>query len=188
MNTKKTLDSTPFVWIDLEMTGLDPHHDVILEIATIITDSNLNIIAQGPALVIHQPEEVLKTMNEWCVKQHGLSGLTQAVRESTVTLEQAQAETLSFIQEYCAPQTARLCGNSVWQDRLFLVRYMPHLIAYLNYRLIDVTSIKEVIRRWYPNSPHIDFAKEEIHRASPDIQESIKELEHYRHYFFIKSE
>ncbi|OQA34318.1 MAG: Oligoribonuclease [Candidatus Dependentiae bacterium ADurb.Bin331] len=173
------------VWIDLEMTGLLVEQDVILEIATIITDNNLSVVATGPHLIISQPEIVLQTMNEWCKKQHGLSGLTKAVLESVITLEQAQEETLEFIKLFCKPNSARLCGNSVWQDRIFLQKYMPLLLNYFHYRLVDVTSIKEVLRRWYPANQYLEFKKTDTHRALTDIQESIDELKHYRKHFFI---
>jgi oligoribonuclease len=187
-NQRRLREPIPLVWIDLEMTGLDPHKDVMLEIASIVTDSDLNIIAYGPDIVIHQSDEILQNMNPWCIKYHGLSGLTKAVQESTTTLQEAQQATLDFIKQYCPYNTARLCGNSVWQDRLFLSKYMPDIIAYINYRLIDVSSIKEIIRRWYPDNPATDFLKAESHRALNDIKESIAELNHYRKNFFIPRE
>lgn len=173
------------VWIDCEMTGLYVETDVLLEIATIITDNNLNEIVQGPSLVIHQPDEVLSSMHIWCRTQHGASGLTQAVRQSTVTLEQAEQETLTCIMTYCEPSTAVLAGNSVWQDRLFLQKYMPRLMHYLHYRLIDVSSVKEVVKRWYPGDGKTDFKKPDNHRALQDIQYSIEELRYYRKQFFV---
>jgi oligoribonuclease len=176
------------VWIDLEMTGLNPDHDVILEIATIITDKNLNIIAEGPTYAIHQPDEVLETMNDWCKTQHGISGLTKSVQESTITPEIAEQETLEFIQDYCPPAKASLCGNSVWMDKMFLQRYMPKITNYLHYKIIDVTSVQQLIKRWYPKNPHLSFEKTEKHRALDDIRESIEELKHYRRYFFISEQ
>lgn len=173
------------VWIDLEMTGLDTEVDTILEIATIITDGGLTILEEGPSLVIHQPDYVLDAMGEWVKDTHGKSGLTQAVKDSKVTLEQAELETLTFIQKYCQQKKGVLCGNSVWQDRNFLARYMPRITDYLHYRLVDVTSVKELLYRWYPGSPHLSFKKQDMHRALPDIFESIEELRHYRKYFFI---
>ena len=172
------------VWIDLEMTGLDPQHDVILEIATIITDNNLNIIATGPALIIHQPDHLLGAMNEWCIQHHTKSGLVAAVRASTTTSAQAEQETLDFIGQYCLPQTAILSGNSIFQDRAFLARYMPSIINFLHYRILDVSTVKELARRWYPTDPNNRFEKKETHRALTDIQESINELNHYRKHFF----
>jgi oligoribonuclease len=175
----------PLVWMDLEMTGLDIANDVILEVATIITDGNLTVIAQGPVCVIHQSERRLAAMNEWCQKHHTQSGLVDAVRTSTSTIEFAQATTLRFIQEHCEPQTAVLCGNSIWQDRLFLARHMPDVVNYLHYRMVDVSSFKNIIRRWYPHDKHTEFKKTDTHRAYTDIQESIAELKHYRKYFFV---
>lgn len=175
----------PLVWIDLEMTGLDISKDVILEIASIITDGNLNIVAQGPLYVIHQSERHLTGMNEWCQKQHTQSGLVDAVRQSTTSLEHAYAKTVHFIRTHCEPQTGVLCGNSVWQDRIFLAKYMPEIVDYLNYRIIDVSSFKDAIGRWYPADKHTTFKKGDTHRAHDDIKESIAELKHYRKYFFV---
>jgi oligoribonuclease len=176
------------VWIDLEMTGLNSATDVILEIATIITDSQLNIIAEGPVLIIHQPDDVLAAMGEWCQKQHGKTGLTEAVRVSTVTLEDACQQTLAFIKEYCAPQTALLSGSSIWQDRVFLQRYMPSIVDYLYYKMIDVTTVKELVTRWYPNNPNVPVKpKDGGHRALDDIRGSINALKLLRESFFIKT-
>lgn len=177
--------SNYIVWIDCEMTGLYVETDVLLEIATIITDNNLNEITQGPSLVIHQPDDVLSSMHIWCRTQHGASGLTQAVRESPISVEQAEQETLACIMTYCEPNTAVLAGNSVWQDRLFLQKYMPRLMHYLHYRLIDVSSIKEVVKRWYPGDGRTEFKKPENHRALEDIRYSIEELRYYRKQFFM---
>ena len=173
------------VWIDLEMTGLEIKYDVILEIATIITDGNLNLIAHGPHMVINQPDTILDHMNEWCKKTHGVSGLTRASQESTISIQQAEEETLEFVKLFCKKNSARLAGNSVWQDRIFLQKYMPTLLDYFNYRLIDVSSIKEVIKRWYPTNNNINFTKADNHRALQDIEQSIEELKHYRKHFFI---
>lgn len=174
------------IWIDLEMTGLRSDIDVILEIATIITDNSLTTLAQGPSLVIHQPESALNLMDGWVRAQHTKTNLIDAVQKSSVSLAQAEEQTLSFIKQYCAPQTGVLAGNSVWQDRAFLVHYMPRLVEYLHYRLVDVSSIKEVIARWYPDHPQVRFKKPDNHRAMEDIESSVKELAHYREYFFIK--
>lgn len=172
------------VWIDLEMTGLDVDECRIIEIATLITDSELNIIATGPELVIHQPDELLDAMDEWNTKHHGESGLTEAVRKSTISEEEAERRTLEFIKTYCDERSAPLCGNSVWQDRRFLDRYMPKLEAYLHYRIIDVSSIKEVVRRWYPSNVRPP-KKGDTHRALDDIKESIEELRFYRENIFV---
>ncbi len=176
------------VWIDLEMSGLDVANDVILEIATMVTDDQLQIVAQGPDLVIHQSDFVLEHMNSWCLKQHAKSGLTQAVKESTVTIAQAEHETLEFLKKFFEPGQAIVCGNSVWNDKIFLQKYMPELYAFFNYRIIDVSSIKELLRRWYPESPHVDFKKDENHRAAGDIIQSINELKQYRTHFFLPPE
>lgn len=172
------------VWIDLEMSGLDVDECKILEIATIVTDSNLEVVAEGPELVIHQSDQVLEAMDEWNTKHHGESGLTEAVRESTVSVADAERKTLEFIRRYCRENKAPLCGSSVWQDRRFLSRYMPKLEAFLHYRIIDVSSIKEVVQRWYSDevSPP---KKGGSHRALDDIRESIQELRFYRQHVFV---
>jgi oligoribonuclease len=176
---------SPLVWIDLEMTGLNPEIDSILEIATVITDNNLNVIASGPSLVINQSDIVLAGMDDWNTEQHTKSGLMVEVRSSKISLEDAQAITLDFIKQHCSENRSPLCGNSVWQDRIFLRKYMPAIDSFLNYRIIDVSSIKEVIRRWYPNNPAHKFYKPDNHRACEDIEYSIAELKHYREHFFI---
>ena len=174
------------VWIDLEMTGLNPEVDVILEIATIITDNQLAIIAEGPALIIHQPHSALAVMDDWVRNQHTKTGLIDAVIKSSMTIAVAQEETLDFIKVHCPPKDAILSGNSVWQDRTFLRKSMPRIVEYLHYRIIDVSSIKELAKRWYPKSPFIKFEKPDTHRALQDVRGSIKELGHYRKYFFIQ--
>lgn len=171
------------VWIDLEMTGLDPDQNTILEIASIVTTNNLDIVAQGPSFVIHQDESALALMDDWNWKHHTASGLVDAVRSSTITLELAQEQTLAFLGEYAQKNLSPLCGNSVWQDRAFLRKHMPGVDDFLNYRIIDVSSIKEVIKRWYPQNPHANFVKVENHRAAEDILQSVEELAHYRTYF-----
>jgi len=172
------------VWIDLEMTGLNVETDVILEIASVITDGNLNIIAQGPHYVIHHSDEQLQKMDQWCVENHGKSGLTAAVKDSTLSLEYAYAKTLAFIQQHCEKRTAVLSGNSIAQDRLFLARYMPNIIEHLHYRLIDVSTVKELVLRWYANDINSVYKKADGHRALQDIYESIAELRYYRDHFF----
>ncbi|MGA9531065.1 MAG: oligoribonuclease [Candidatus Babeliales bacterium] len=174
------------VWIDLEMTGLTALEDSILEIATVITDAELTIVAHKSSIVIHQPEEVLAAMTEWAKEQHAQSGLIDLVRSSTVSLKQAEIETQRFIEEYCYPQTAVLCGNSVWQDASFLRVHMPSVISFLHYRIIDVTSFKEALSRWYPSSFYKEFMKKDTHRALEDILESIEELRYYRDNYFVK--
>ena len=173
------------VWIDLEMTGLDPDTDVILEIAIIITDSQLTTLIEGPTFVIHQPDKVLDAMGEWCQKQHKKTRLTQASRKSTTTIQDAEKQTLAFIKEYCDPDTAFLSGSSVWQDRLFLRQYMSSIVNFLHYKIIDVSTIKELITRWYPNNPKTQIKSKETHRALEDIRESITVLQYLRKFFFI---
>lgn len=175
-------EANRLVWMDLEMTGLDPEHDTILEIATLITDGELKIIAEGPNIIVHQPDSVLETMSDWCKEHHGASGLTARVRASTISLAEAEAQTLAFIRQHVPERTAPLCGNSIHQDRRFIVRYMPAIDAWLHYRMVDVSTVKELARRWYP-----DFqppAKKESHLAMADIRESIEELAAYRKSIF----
>lgn len=171
--------SAPLVWVDLEMTGLDPATCTIVEVATIVTDGNLNLIAEGPSLVVHQPEEVLATMNSFVHDLHVRSGLLDRIRSSTVSLEQAETETLAFLEHHAARGASPLCGNSVWKDRAFLEKYMPRVVNFLHYRMVDVSTIKELVRRWYPPAYHAP-KKKEIHRALDDIRESIEELRWYR--------
>lgn len=176
-------DAKNLVWMDLEMTGLDPEKDVILEIATIITDSQLKVLKEGPCMAIHQPEDVLARMDPWCIEHHGASGLTKKVRESKVTLGEAERVTLNFIKDYCPEKVAPLCGSSIHQDRRFLVRYMPEISNYLHYRMIDVSTVKELVNRWYPFDRRPP-AKPQNHLAMEDIRESINELVFYRDNFF----
>jgi len=173
------------IWVDLEMTGLDPQKDVILEIATIITDSQLKVISHGPELVIHQSEEKLQLMNNEVKKMHTNSGLLDAVRASTVSVAQAEKQTFEFCKKYCDPNTALLAGNTVWQDRNFLYTYMRSIVDFCYYRVLDITAIKEVVLRWYPNDPNAEFQKKDTHRALEDILESIAELQHLRKHFFV---
>jgi oligoribonuclease len=168
------------VWIDLEMTGLDPAQHHIIEIATLVTDASLEIIAEGPDLVIHQPEPALTAMNEWCTLHHTASGLVEKVRASTVSLAEAEARTLEIVQTCCAAGTAPLAGNSIHVDRFFLRHHMPKLEAHLHYRNVDVTSIKELTRRWLPKTFSRLPKKSDSHRALDDIRESIAELQFYR--------
>jgi len=169
------------VWIDLEMTGLDPKKCTIVEIATIVTNSHLDIVEEGPNLVIHQPEEALAVMNDYVRELHTTSGLLDQIRTSSVTLEDATTQTLAFIKKHVTTGVVPLCGNSVWKDREFLDAYMPQVAAQLHYRMIDVSTLKELVRRW---CPHREAPKKkETHRALDDIRESIQELAHYRALF-----
>lgn len=169
------------VWMDMEMTGLDPATCVPLEIATVITDSDLNVLAEGPSLVIRQSASVMAAMDEWNTTQHGKSGLTESVLKSRVTCAQAEDMTLGFIAAWTEPGRSPLCGNSIGQDRRFLRRYMPRLEQHLHYRVIDISSIKELASRWYrADAP----AKGESHRALDDVHESLEELRFYRRTIF----
>ena len=172
----------PLIWIDMEMSGLDPETCHVLEIATIITDAQLQVIAEGPDLVVHQPDAVLDAMDEWNTQHHGDSGLTAAVRASKISVAEAERQTLAFLREHCTPRASPLCGNSIGQDRRFIVKYMPELSEFLHYRNVDVSTIKELARRWYPEAPPVE--KSEAHRALDDIRESIAELAHYRAHVF----
>ncbi len=171
------------VWIDLEMTGLDPERHVIIEIGSIVTDDRLDIIAEGPDIAIKYPEDILASMDTWSREHHESSGLMDRVRVSPYDCRRAERETIDFVSRYCEKGQSPLCGNSVWQDRRFLMRYMPDLEAFLHYRNIDVSSVKELVRRWYPSlSP---FEKEKTHTAMSDIRESVKELQYYRKNVFL---
>lgn len=172
------------IWLDLEMTGLQPERDRILEIATVITDQHLTIIAEGPVLAIRQSAEQLAAMDEWCTTQHTRSGLTARVQQSTLTEQIAEQQTLAFIQQYVPAATSPLCGNSICLDKRFLVRYMPELASYFHYRLIDVSTIKELARRWHPKMVE-GFKKDSQHLALQDIRDSIEELKYYRQHFFV---
>jgi oligoribonuclease len=171
------------IWIDLEMTGLDPEKMVILEIASIVTDADLNLIAEGPHLAINYPESVLENMEEWSRTHHQESGLLDRVRSSDFDCSSAEQKTLNFVSAHCAKGKSPLCGNTVWQDRRFLVKHMPLLESYFHYRLIDVSTIKELVARWYPNLPA--YQKKKNHLALSDIRESIGELRYYRENIFI---
>ncbi|MBN2419659.1 MAG: oligoribonuclease [Deltaproteobacteria bacterium] len=173
------------IWIDLEMTGLDPDTMVILEIASIVTDSALNIIAEGPHIAINYPESTLENMEEWSRSHHQASGLLDRVRASTWDCSSAEQETLKFVSAHCQKGESPLCGNTIWQDRRFLVKHMPLLEGYFHYRLIDVSSIKELAKRWYPNFPL--YQKKKDHLALSDIRESIEELKYYRDNIFVSS-
>ncbi|WP_434140402.1 oligoribonuclease [Pseudomonas luteola] len=170
------------IWIDLEMTGLDPENDVIIEMATIVTDSELNTLAEGPVIAIHQPDEILNGMDEWNTRQHGQSGLTQRVRESTISMAEAERQTLAFLEQWVPARKSPICGNSICQDRRFLYRHMPQLEAYFHYRNLDVSTLKELAARW---APHVrdGVKKTGSHLALDDIRDSIEELRYYRKHF-----
>jgi len=174
------------IWIDLEMTGLNPDQHVILEIATAITDDRLNLVAQGPNMAISQPEEALSRMEEWSLVNHKSSGLLDRVKKSALNCQDAERESIEFLSRYCRKKQSPLCGNSVGQDRRFLKRYMPTLEEFVHYRNIDVSTIKELVRRWYPSVPV--YEKEKTHLALKDIKESINELRYYRENVFVPQE
>lgn len=171
------------VWMDLEMTGLNPDRDTILEIATLITDNGLNVVAEGPVLAIHHPASVLKRMDAWNQEHHQASGLIERVGRSTLSMVQAERQVLDFIRTYCPQRSSPLCGNSICQDRRFLARHMPTLEAYLHYRNLDVSTVKELVRRWYPEGPKPP-EKKHAHSALEDIDESLDELRFYRQHYF----
>ena len=173
--------------MDLEMTGLDPDRDVIVEIATLVTDDELNVIAEGPDLVIRQPEEHLAAMEPVVVDMHTKSGLLDAIRQSTISLEEAGAKTLEFIKLHVPePRTIPLCGNSIGTDRRFLARYLPDIENYLHYRSVDVSTIKELTKRWYPKVGIDRPSKNGQHRAMEDIKASVRELQFYRSKVFLQ--
>ncbi len=176
--------SERIVWVDLEMTGLDPEHDRILEAAVLITDAELNEVAEGPRVVVHQPEPVLAAMDAWCQEHHARSGLLAAVRTSRTTLERAEEELLDFVRRHVPERACPLGGNSVHQDRAFLRRHMPRLERWLHYRNVDVSTLKELVRRWYPEAYATRPPKGEAHRALQDIRESLEELRYYRRAVF----
>ncbi|MFY3328345.1 oligoribonuclease [Vibrio fluvialis] len=167
------------IWIDLEMTGLDPETHKIIEIASIVTDSQLNILAEGPVLAVHQPESELQKMDDWCTNTHTNSGLVERVRQSSVNEDEAVAQTIAFLEQWVPAGKSPICGNSIGQDRRFLYKHMPRLEEYFHYRYIDVSTIKELTRRWKPEV--LDgFSKQGSHLALDDIRESIAELKFYR--------
>ncbi|MCY1493784.1 Oligoribonuclease [compost metagenome] len=170
------------IWIDLEMTGLDPDRDVIIEIATIVTDSDLKVLAEGPVIAVHQSEAALAGMDEWNTRTHGQSGLTQRVRESRLDTAAAEAQTLAFLEQWVPKGASPICGNSIGQDRRFLYRHMPKLEAYFHYRYLDVSTLKILAGLWAPQVKD-SFQKKGAHLALDDIRESIAELQHYREHF-----
>lgn len=172
------------IWLDLEMTGLIPDRDVIIEMATIVSDQDLNILAEGPVIAIQQPKPVLDAMDEWNTNQHGGSGLVKRVQESDVTTAEAEQATLDFLKKWVPLGKSPMCGNSIGQDRRFLVRYMPRLESFFHYRNLDVSSIKELASRWKPSVLE-GFTKQGSHLALDDIKDSLAELRHYREHFFV---
>ncbi|WP_372626359.1 oligoribonuclease [Arsukibacterium sp.] len=174
---------TNLIWLDLEMTGLEPKTDVILEMATIVTDSQLNILAEGPVFAIQTPASILDNMDPWCVEQHGKSGLTARCLASQTSLADAEQQTIAFLSQYIAKGKSPMCGNSIGQDRRFLAEYAPTLESYFHYRNLDVSTVKELARRWHPEVLN-KVQKAGSHLALDDIRESIAELVTYRQYFF----
>merc|ERR1712066_941329 len=183
MATKKRREER-LVWIDCEMTGLDAQKDTLLEVAVIVTEGDLSVVAEGPNLVIHQPDEELNSMNEWCIKHHGDSGLTKAVRESKLSMQDCERQLLSFVSEHTPRGACPLAGNSVGQDAKFLSRLMPQLMEHLHYRIVDVSTIKELVKRWAPEVAMGTPEKKLNHRALDDIRESIEELRFYKETVF----
>ncbi len=177
------VDKKHLLWIDLEMTGLDTLNDTIIEIATIVTDSELNILAEGPVFAIHTPDIVLNSMDDWNTRQHGQSGLIDRIRRSNVTMAQAESETIAFLSKYVESGRSPMCGNSICQDRRFLARQMPTLERFFHYRNLDVSTVKELAYRWRPDILS-SFEKKGNHLALDDIRDSIRELRHYKAHFF----
>lgn len=174
-----TYSSDNLIWVDLEMTGLNPEKERIIEMATIVTDSRLNLVAEGPVFAIHQSDELLGAMDNWNTKQHNSSGLVARVKASAVSEAEAEASTLEFLKKYVPAGKSPMCGNSVYQDRRFLYRYMPDLERYFHYRLLDVSTLKELALRWAPRV-YAGLSKESKHLALDDIRESIEEMKYYR--------
>ena len=175
-------DALNLIWIDLEMTGLSPENDRIIEIATVVTDKDLNVLGEGPLYAISQSQSMLDGMDEWNTRQHGKSGLTERVQQSSVTEEEAESKTIEFLSEFLDPRQSPMCGNSICQDRRFLARYMPKLEAFFHYRNLDVSTLKELVKRWNPKASE-GLVKSGQHLALADIHESIDELKHYRTHF-----
>lgn len=183
MTTPSQINSSNLIWIDLEMTGLNPATDRIIEIATIVTDSNLNILAEGPVIAIHQSDELLALMDDWNKNTHGKSGLIERVRQSTVNEQQAEQQTIEFLKQWIPANSSPICGNTIGQDRRFLFNYMPNLESYFHYRYLDVSTIKELAKRWKPEILK-GITKQSTHQALDDIRDSIAELIYYRQHFF----
>lgn len=183
MSVQQLDKSKTLIWIDMEMTGLEPETDRIIEVATLITDAELNILAEGPVLAVHQSDTALAAMDEWNQRTHGESGLVERVRHSKLDDAEAERQTLEFLRQYADSGSSPMCGNSVHQDRRFMVRYMPHLEAFFHYRNLDVSTVKELARRWRPELPG-GFDKKGTHQAMDDIRDSVNELKYYREHFF----
>jgi oligoribonuclease len=179
-------DESRLIWVDMEMTGLRPEIDRVIEIAVVVTDGDLNLLAEGPVLAIHQPESVLTSMDSWNTATHGRSGLTEQVRKSRLTESVAQAQLVDFLKAWVPPGKSPMCGSSICQDRRFMARYMPELEGYFHYRNLDVSTLKELCKRWAPAVAR-GFAKRSAHTALADILESIEELRYYRHHFIATS-
>ena len=184
MQPKPVADKNHLIWIDLEMTGLNPDSDVIIEIATIVTDSDIKVLAEGPSLAIRQSQATMDAMDEWNTRQHGHSGLTQRVLNSEIDTAEAERQTLEFLAQWVPAGASPMCGNSICQDRRFLWRGMPQLEAFFHYRNLDVSSIKELAKRWRPEIAD-GVKKNSSHLALDDIRDSIAELQHYRKFFFL---
>ncbi|MBX2809989.1 MAG: oligoribonuclease [Cellvibrionaceae bacterium] len=180
------MNENNIIWIDLEMTGLDPVNDFIIEIATVVTDSDLTILAEGPVYAIHQPDTVLDAMDAWNTRQHGQSGLTERVRQSRIDERQAASDTIDFLKRWVPPGTSPMAGNSICQDRRFLAKYMPDVERYFHYRNLDVSTVKELAKRWQPSILN-GVVKQSAHLALDDIRDSINELKHYRETFFVNT-
>lgn len=180
-------DERNLIWIDLEMTGLSPEHDRIIEIATLVTDSELNTLAEGPVFAIHQSDETLAGMDEWNTRQHGGSGLTQRVRDSRIEAAEAETRTLDFLAQWVPAGKSPICGNSICQDRRFLARWMPRLERYFHYRNLDVSTLKELCQRWSPELAR-GFTKQSTHLALDDIRDSVTELRYYREHFIRRAD
>jgi len=176
------VDDKNLIWIDLEMTGLEPQQDQIIEIATVVTDNNLEILAQGPVIAIRQPLSVMETMDDWNTRHHGDSGLSERVASSSYSLRDAETETLGFLRQHVKAGKSPMCGNSICQDRRFMARLMPELEAFFHYRNLDVSALKELASRWKPEVME-GFVKKAAHLALDDVLESIDELKHYRQHF-----